>query len=141
MNMERKEFLKLISAGATSVALFHCAGWSKSSADPATGGPTGINFTLDLTDPANASLLTIGGSLAKNGVLVARTSSGAYIAVQQSCTHENFPLIYHVSAQLFLCNKHGAAFNESGVVENPPATKNLTLYNTKLAGTLLTVYS
>jgi|SRR5579863_7377386 len=139
--MDRKEFLSLIGAGATSIALFHCTGCSKSSDNPNITGPSGVNFTLDLTDSANASLLTIGGSLAKNGVLVARTSSGSYIAVQQSCTHESFSLIYHVSAQLFLCNKHGAAFNENGVVANPPATKNLTVYNTKLTGTLLSVYS
>ncbi|HEX3385201.1 MAG TPA: Rieske (2Fe-2S) protein [Mucilaginibacter sp.] len=139
--MERKEFLALIGAGATSITLFHCAGCSKHSDNPGTTAPSGINFTLDLTDSANASLLNIGGSLAKNGVLVARTSSGSYIAVQQSCTHESFSLIYHVSAQLFLCNKHGAAFNENGMVVNPPATKNLTVYNTNLTGNSLTVYS
>lgn len=139
--MERKAFLTLIGAGATSIALFQCTGCSKSSDHPGTAGLSGVNFTLDLTESANASLLTIGGALAKNGVLVARTSSGSYIAVQQSCTHESFSLIYHVSAQLFLCNKHGAAFNENGTVANPPATKNLTVYNTKLTGTSLRVYS
>jgi cytochrome b6-f complex iron-sulfur subunit len=138
--MERKAFLTLISAGATSVALFNCIGCSKKS-EPGTTGPHGVNFTLDLTEPTNAVLLTTGGSLAKNGVLVARTSSGSYIAVQQSCTHENFSLIYHVSAKLFLCNKHGAAFDENGVVANPPATKNLTVYNPRLTGTSLSVYS
>jgi len=139
--MERKEFLTLIGGGATSIALLHCLGCSKSSDNPGTKGPSGVNFTLDLTESANASLLTIGGVLAKNGVLGARTSSGSYIAVQQSCTHETFALIYHVSAQFFLCNKHGAAFNENGAVANPPATKNLTVYNTKLTGTSLIVYS
>ena len=139
--MERKEFLSLIGAGATSIAMFQCIGCSKSSDNPGTKGPSNVNFTLDLTDSANASLLTNGGALAKNGVLVARTSSGSYIAVQQSCTHESFSLIYHVSAQLFLCNKHGAAFNENGMVVNPPATKSLTVYNTKLNGNLLSVYS
>jgi cytochrome b6-f complex iron-sulfur subunit len=139
--MDRKEFLILIGAGAASTALFHCTGCSQSSDHAGTTGPSGVNFTLDLTDSANASLLTIGGALAKNGVLVARTLSGSYIAVQQSCTHENFSLVYHVSAQLFLCNKHGAAFNENGAVANPPATKNLTVYNTKLTGTSLSVYS
>jgi cytochrome b6-f complex iron-sulfur subunit len=136
--MERKEFLTLIGAGAASIALYNCTGCSKSSENT---GPAAVNFTLDLTASVNAPLLTIGGSITKNGVLVAHTSSGSYIAVQQSCTHESFPLIYHVSAQLFLCNKHGAAFNENGAVANPPATKNLTVYNTKLTGTSLSVYS
>jgi len=139
--MERKEFLTLIGAAATSIALFDCIGCSKSSENTGITGPADVNFTLDLTAPANAPLLTIGGALAKNGILVACTSSGSYIAVQQSCTHESFSLIYHVSAQLFLCNKHGAAFNENGVIANPPATKNLTVYNTKLTGTSLSVYS
>lgn len=139
--MERKKFLALIGAGAASITLCHCIGCSKSADNPGTTSPSGINFTLDLTEPANAALLAIGGSLAKDEVLVARTSSGAYIAVQQSCTHESFSLIYHVSAQLFICNKHGAAFNENGAVVNPPATQNLTVYNTKLNGTSLSVYS
>jgi cytochrome b6-f complex iron-sulfur subunit len=136
--MDRKKFLTLIGAGATSITLFHCIGCSKSSDNP---GSSGINFTLDLTESVNASLLNTGGTLAKDGVLVAHTLSGSYIAVQQSCTHESFPLIYHVSAQIFICNKHGAAFNENGVVINPPATKNLTVYNTELTGTSLRVYS
>lgn len=70
--MDRKAFLALAGAGATSAAFFQCTGCSKSSDHPATAGPSGVNFTLDLTESANASLLTIGGALAKNGVLVAR---------------------------------------------------------------------
>jgi cytochrome b6-f complex iron-sulfur subunit len=141
IDMKRKEFLSLIGAGAASVALFNCAGCSKNSGNENIVGPAGIDFTLDLTLAANAALLTNGGFIAKNGVLVARTSAGAYIAVQQLCTHQSYPLIYHVSAQLFLCNSHGAAFTETGVVANSPATRNLTVYHTTLTETSLRVYS
>jgi cytochrome b6-f complex iron-sulfur subunit len=144
--MNRKEFLSLIGVGAGSAALLSCIGCSKSSDGMGGGqnvvnGPTGIDFTLDLALSANAVLLTNGGYLASNGVLVARTNAGAYIAVQQSCTHQNYPLIYNGASDQFFCNNHGSAFTEKGVVLNAPARTNLVVYNTTLTGTSLRIYS
>src|SRR5476651_191111 len=96
-NMDRKEFLTAIGMSTAALAVVSCLGCSKKSGDnanPTTTGPTGIDFTLDLTAASNAALLTNGGYLAQNGVLVARTTTGPYIAVQQSCTHQNYPLVY-----------------------------------------------
>lgn len=142
--MDRKEFLSLVGVSAASALVVSCMGCSKSS-DPggqsSVNGPTGVDFTLDLTASANASLLNSGGYLANQGVLVAKTSAGAYIAVQQSCTHQNYPLIYEGSSHQFFCNNHGSAFSEKGVVLNSPANRNLTVYNTSVTGTSLRVYS
>jgi cytochrome b6-f complex iron-sulfur subunit len=144
-SISRKEFLSLAGAGAASALLFSCIGCSKNSDGGGGGqnvtGPSGINFTLDLTLSANSALLNNGGYLASQGVLVARTAAGAYIAVQQSCTHQNYPLVYVGSSQEFYCNNHGSAFSEAGVVKNAPANRNLTVYNTTLTGTSLRVYS
>lgn len=143
--MDRKDFFKLMGGSAATVLMFNCLGCSKGSSDPGTNsavtGPTGIDFTLDLSATANASLATNGGYLVSQGVLVARTSAGAYIAVQQSCTHESYALVYQGGSARFYCNNHGSAFTEKGVVVNAPANRNLTVYNTTLTGTSLRVYS
>ncbi|MDB5111878.1 MAG: cytochrome b6-f complex iron-sulfur subunit [Mucilaginibacter sp.] len=141
--MDRKDFLSAIGLTAASFAVINCIGCSKGSSTGPSGvnGPTGVDFTLDLTSSSNAALLTNGGYLAANGVLVAKTTTGTYIAVQQSCTHESYPLIYQGSAQRFYCNNHGSAFSQAGVVLNSPANRNLTVYNTTLTGSSLRIYS
>lgn len=139
--MDRKEFFSLIGGGAVSAFLFTCVGCSKGSNGGSIGGPSSIDFTVDLSSSTNSALLTNGGYLAQQGVLVARTTSGTYIAVQQSCTHENYPLIYNGSSDQFYCNNHGSAFSEKGMVLNSPARRNLTVYKTTLTGTSLRVYS
>jgi cytochrome b6-f complex iron-sulfur subunit len=143
--MDRKEFLSVIGVSAAAFTVMNCLACSKSSDASSSGnsvsGPTGVDFTLDLTATANAALLTNGGYMATNGVIVAKTTAGAYIAVQQSCTHESYPLIYQGSSQQFYCNNHGSAFTEAGVVKNSPASRNLTVYNTALTNSSLRVYS
>jgi cytochrome b6-f complex iron-sulfur subunit len=144
--MDRKEFLSLIGVGAASAVALSCVGCSKSSPGPGNGGsgvsgPTGIDFTIDLSSSSYAALSNNGGYLVQNGVLIARTTSGAYIAVQQSCTHQNYPLIYQGSSDRFFCNNHGSAFSDKGVVLNSPANSNLVVYNTTLTGTSLRIFS
>jgi cytochrome b6-f complex iron-sulfur subunit len=139
--MERKDFLSALGITAASFAVINCIGCSKADSGAGVSGPSGIDFTLDLTASANAALTTNGGYLAANGVIVARTTSGTYIAVQQSCTHESYPLVFQGSNQRFYCNNHGATFSQSGAVTNGPASKSLTVYNTTLTGTSLRVYS
>lgn len=142
--MDRKEFLSLIGLGTASAVVMSCIGCSKSSDSSSSGtvtGPTGIDFTLDLNATANATLLTNGGYLVSNGVIVARTLAGAYISVQHSCTHESYGLVYQGSNSRFYCANHGATFSNAGAVTNGPATRALTVYNTTLTGTSLRVYS
>jgi len=135
--MDRKEFFEVIGIGAIGFAITSCIGCSKSSTGP--GAPSNIDFTIDLN--TNTSLLTNGGYMAMNGVIVARTTSGTYIAVQQSCTHQSYSLNYQASAHRFYCNNHGATFTETGVVTAGPTNRSLVVYNTQLTGTSLRVYS
>jgi len=140
--MDRKDFLSALGIGTASIALLSCVGCSKSNASSSgVSGPANIDFTLDLSTSANAALLTNSGYLASNGVIVARTTTGTYITVQQSCTHESYPLVYQGSNHRFYCNNHGSYFNEAGIIQVSPATKSLTTYNTTLTGTSLRVYS
>lgn len=141
--MDRKDFLNGIGMSAAAFALINCIGCKKTdgiiSVD--TAGPIGVDFTLDLSLAANIALLANGGSLVANGVIVARTKAGAYIAVQRSCTHESYTLTYQPSNSRFYCPNHGASFSENGSVTNGPASRSLTVYNTQLTGTTLKVYS
>jgi cytochrome b6-f complex iron-sulfur subunit len=139
--MDRKDFLSALGITAASFAVINCIGCAKADSSAGVSGPTGIDFTLDLSASANAALLTNGGYLTQSGVIVAQTISGTYIAVQQSCTHESYPLTFQVSNQRFYCNNHGATFTQSGAVTNGPANRSLTVYNTTLTGTSLRVYS
>ncbi|MBD1393045.1 QcrA and Rieske domain-containing protein [Mucilaginibacter glaciei] len=141
--MDRKEFLSAIGVTAASFALINCVGCAKGgeASSVSVNGPTGIDFTLDLTTTANAALLTNGGYLATNGIIVARTTVGAYIAVQQSCTHQSYNLVYQANSQRFYCNNHGATFSEAGAVTASPAPRSLTTYTTVLTGTSLRVHS
>ncbi|MFC3560604.1 QcrA and Rieske domain-containing protein [Pedobacter jamesrossensis] len=141
--MDRKDFLNSMGMSAAAFALLNCMGCKKTDigSSPDTIGPSGINFTIDLSLAANSALLGNGGSLISNGLIVARTKTGSYIAVQRSCTHESYTLTYQSPNSRFYCPNHGATFSEGGAVTNGPATRSLTVYNTTLTGTSLRVYS
>ena len=144
--MDRKEFLAAIGMSAATLTMISCMGCSKGSGTGPSNSnnnnaPANVDFTLDLTAAANAALLTNGGYLASNSVLVAKTNAGTYIAVQQSCTHESYPLVYQAANHEFYCNNHGSAFSEAGVVQNSPASRNLTVYKTTLTNNLLHITS
>ena len=141
--MDRKEFLASLGISAASLALMNCAGCAKSTDEPSSGtsGTTNVNFTLDLNASANSALLNNGGFLISNDVIVVRKSLGNFIAVQRTCTHENYGLTYQAAASRFYCNNHGATFSDGGAVTNGPANRPLTVYKTELTGSNLRVYS
>ncbi len=140
--MDRKEFLAAIGMGAASVAVFNCIGCSKAAiGSPSTPAPTGVDFTLDLTNSANAALDTNGGYIYANGIIVARTMTGAYIAVSKYCTHQNYTVKFIGNSHEFYCPSHGATFSESGAVTGGPTNRSLSAYHTELTGTNLRIYS
>ena len=142
--MDRKEFLSLLGLSAASLTMASCLGSCTKDATASSGStaaPTSVDFTLDLSQSANAALANSGGYLYKNGVIVAKTKAGQYIAVQQICTHENSSVVYQGSSSRFYCDRHGATFSESGTVTGGPAPRALKQYNTTLNGTMLRVYS
>lgn len=139
--MDRKEFLSLLGFGSASVALASCLAGCSKNVSSGTTAPSGVDFTLDLSQTANAALQTNGGFIYNSGVLVARTIAGAYIAVQQVCTHESVTITYQGTNHRFYCDGHGATFSESGAVTGGPAPRALTTYNTSLTGNMLRVYS
>jgi cytochrome b6-f complex iron-sulfur subunit len=147
--MERKEFLSLIGLSSASALAAVCMGsCSKSTESTTTPGqptqpttPTNANITLDLTQPANASLAAPGGYIYTGGIIVAKTISGSFIAVSQACTHQGTNVQYEGTNQRFYCPGHGATFSDTGAVTNGPATTALKQFKTSLSGNILTITS
>ena len=133
--MNRKEFLSLVGIGATGVFVASCFSACKKE------NSNTIDFTLDLSSSANAALTTNGGYLVSQGVIVAKTNAGDYIAVSAACTHEGVNVQFQSSSNRFHCPAHGANFTTTGTVQNGPANSPLTQYNTSLSGNILRIYS
>jgi cytochrome b6-f complex iron-sulfur subunit len=108
-----------------------------------TGTTTGssINFTVDLANSANADLK--GGQKYKviGDVIVALTSSGTYVALSKTCTHEGTTIGFRTSQNDFLCPNHGSQFTTSGAVKLGPASSPLKTYTATVSadGNTLTV--
>jgi cytochrome b6-f complex iron-sulfur subunit len=139
--MTRKEFLQRVGFGAAVAIVPACIGGLASSCEKdgqAVAAPTNVNFTLDVSTGA---LATNGGFLVSNGIVVARTTTGTFIAVSAACTHQGTNVNYNPSGNNFVCPNHGAQFSSTGVVTQGPAGTNLATYHTQLTGTSLKVYS
>lgn len=131
--MERKEFLKLLGFSAAGVLLVSCV---QSCKKPTTK----VDFTLDLTASANSALNTNGGFIYSNGIIVAKTVSGNFIAVAEACTHAGTAVTYDSANDRFHCSNHGSNFSDSGAVVNGPAASALKQYQTSLSGNSLRIF-
>jgi cytochrome b6-f complex iron-sulfur subunit len=147
--MKRKEFFSTLGISAISAGLIFMApavtSCSKgSTTDPIGGTNTGgtVDFTIDLTSPTYAVLNNNGGSVVKDNVIIARTSSGVLVALTSICTHQQYnPIAFESANNRFHCPNHGSNFATDGSVINGPALTALKKYNTTLTGTSLRVYS
>jgi cytochrome b6-f complex iron-sulfur subunit len=100
------------------------------------------DFSIDLTDPANAALHSNGGYLITNGVIVAKTLMGKYIAVAAACTDNvNVNVQFDPPNNQFKCVAHEASFSSTGSVLRGPAYTPLQEFNTSLNGNSLRIYS
>ena len=140
--MDRKNFLSQVGVGAAAflapICLGGIAGCGKSSNDSTPSAPSNVDFTLDVSSGALASN---GGFLVSQGILVARTNAGAFLAVSAACTHQGTTVNYNAANNNFVCPNHGAQFSSTGMVTLGPATTNLKSYNTSLTNSTLRIYS
>ena len=146
--MERKAFFSSLgfSAGMIFISpVISSCSKSITDATTTTGSTTNggaIDFTLDLTSPTYAALNNNGGSIVKDNIIIARTSTGAFVAVSSICTHQQYnPISFESAASRFHCPNHGSNFATDGSVINGPAATALKKYNTQLTGTNLRVYA
>ena len=142
--MDRKEFFVNLGKGAALVALTVCFGncGVNSNNNPTyPSAPQNVDFTLDLTDQANASLNSVGGYIYQNGIIIARVDANTYDAVSKACTHQGYTIAYQSGNKEFHCSAHGSNFDVNGKVVNGPASIALVKYNTQLNGNKLRIFS
>ena len=130
--MKGHEFLSTLRNSATTVifAPFLTACGSIDTgvfpSVPPIGNPT-VDFTLNLSDPANVALTASGGSLIKNDIIVAKTSTGTYLAVASARTHQGSVIQYDSTNMSFFCSNqgsgHGSKFTWIGSVSAGPVGK------------------
>ena len=147
--MDRRHFLESIGIGAAFALTATCLQSCKHEfIAPATTGSTNNNtgttttntaasFTINLDDPANASLKSNGGYIVVKGIVIAKDLNGNYVAVTQVCSHANRAQIVFSSANEFYCNAHGARFTTAGVGLNSAGRGGLQTYKTVLEGTAI----
>ena len=133
--ISRKDFLSQVGKGAIALAILPAC---ISALHACSKSPTNVDFTVDTS---TGTLAVNGGYLVKDGIIVARTNSGTFLAVAAACTHEGTNVEYNASSNNFTCPNHGAQFSSSGSVTRGPASSSLTQYKTTLTGTSLRVYS
>lgn len=140
-SMDRKDFMKQVGIGFGAVLLMNCISACSDAEIPdpvAPGGATGkIDFSVNITSSDNANLQTLGGFkvFADEGVIVARTLDGSFIAVASACTHQGTTIQYRKDERDFRCPNHLSEFKENGEVEKGPATSNLKRFNTAFTET------
>ncbi|WP_198555302.1 ubiquinol-cytochrome c reductase iron-sulfur subunit [Siphonobacter sp. SORGH_AS_0500] len=144
-SMDRKQFMTLVGTSIGAIVLQHCLSGCKNEKDEAVnpgsgsgGGSTGLS--LDLSNTAYSALNANGGYVYVSGIIVARTSAGAYIAVSQACTHQGVSVQYRSANNDFYCSAHGSRFSTTGTVLAGPASSALKQYKTELTGTTLRVF-
>ncbi len=137
--MDRRKFLKSSSAmvGLSIGLVSFIESCQKDSSSATPQGPT-VNFELDLTQPANASLNNSGGWVSSHGVIIANTGSGI-IAIAQSCTHNGCSIGYNHNNNDFVCPCHGGTFDTNGNVISGPPPAPLKKYSVVQNGDILTI--
>ncbi|WP_035563068.1 ubiquinol-cytochrome c reductase iron-sulfur subunit [Hymenobacter sp. IS2118] len=145
--MKRNEFLQLFGFGAT-LLVSGCLGSCGSKTDnPQPGpGPTPtpgtVDFTIDVTAPANARLNDPAFGYvygADNGVIVAKTATGSYVALAAACTHQGTTVSFQPAVNNFFCPNHGSRFSTSGTALNGPASTPLKVYTLVQTGNMLRI--
>ena len=133
--MNRKEFLSQLGIGAAFVLTTSCLGSCKKET-PAVAA----DLTIDLTDAAYAALKNNDSYVVKDGIVIAKTKVGAYIAATVTCSHDEYKQITLRNDEWY-CSQHGARFDQAGKGINSLGSKGLKIYKTELKGNSLRVYS
>jgi cytochrome b6-f complex iron-sulfur subunit len=123
-----------------AVAASLLAGCGGADAPGPDAGPSlnatmcGASLCLDLEDPANAALAAVDGSAVatapRGRILIIRTSTTAFEAVSDTCTHAGCAVGYAPSRQRIRCPCHGSEYQVTGEVLMGPATRPLKRYLT-----------
>jgi len=138
--MDRRQFLAALGIGAAATAfIMNMDSCSKNSGIGAA--PSNVNFTIDLSNSANSSLLTAGGYIYQDNIIIIKTVKGNYIALSMICTHAGCTVQYDGLGDQIFCPCHGSTYSDNGQVTGGPAPSSLQTYKTSLSGNSLRIYS
>ncbi|MHA4740709.1 Rieske 2Fe-2S domain-containing protein [Dyadobacter sp. MSC1_007] len=137
VNINRHDFLRQLGFAGSTLAAVCFAGRLQSCTNDRVS-PVPTNLTLDLTDQANAALKTNGGYVIKDGVVIARSNTGAYIAATLTCSHEEKNEITYQTDH-FYCTAHGAKYDNARKGLNSEGKKGIRVYTTSLTDNILTI--
>ncbi|GAB3787058.1 hypothetical protein GCM10028818_51370 [Spirosoma horti] len=135
-----------VTTPSTTTSTSPASGTATTPASTTSAGSTDLStitnrlLTIDLGSSAATSLKTVGGYLAQSGIVVAQVSTGVYVAVTQTCSHEPKKAIIFNKTE-FYCTQHGARFDLTGKGKNSFGSRGLTVYKVATDGKTLVVYS
>lgn len=88
------------------------------------------NESKDLLDAGSVDSFARGSVTAFPGgrFYLARQADGGFIALSLRCTHLGCAVAWEEQKKRFVCPCHSSAFDLSGEVMNPPATRPLDFY-------------
>jgi Rieske Fe-S protein len=139
----RRAVLERLGLGTAGVLLLSSCAPNGSTVDLGTTTTCGAGTCVDLADPTNAPLTTVGGALlvevGSDTVMVIRTADAQVIAVSAICTHAGCTVGYNAAASTLDCPCHGARYDETGHVIRGPAVRDLRLYSASLAQNVVTI--
>jgi cytochrome b6-f complex iron-sulfur subunit len=140
--MNRRDSIQKFLLGGTVLILAPSV-LKSCSKDPAMdpGGytpPAGTKINIDLSQPENVVLNTIGGSKIVQTILFVNTGPG-YISLSSICTHEGCTVGYDSASEKVICPCHGSKFNTTGSIVTGPAATPLKSYPVSKSGNILTI--
>ena len=131
--------------GVATVGALLGGGCTQAGSDlpTATTAASGAGVSVDLADPNNVDLTTVGGAMLVDAlgdtIMVIRHSTTAVIALSAICTHSGCSMNYDATQHVIDCPCHGSQFSELGQVTQGPAQRSLKVYTATLADTTITV--
>lgn len=114
--VKRRDFVKKASLLGGLVALGPgiAIGCKKKDSDNVLEAFSG-SFTLDLGSSTNAALLSTGGAVHSNNVVV-MNSGGGYTTLSAICTHQGCTVEYKSTNNRMECPCHGGVYDINGRV-------------------------
>ena len=100
--------------------------------------PIDNSMSIDLAASQNAPLLSSGGFIIRNNVIVINTGDN-YVALSSLCTHSACQVTYNASNNNLPCPCHGSLFSITGSVLNGPADAPLEVFPVTREGDMLTI--
>lgn len=139
----RRALLETLGLATAGLALLGGCAQNAGGVDLGTATTCGNSTCVDLADPANGALASVGGALlvevGGDTVMVIRSSDAAVIAVSAICTHAGCTVGYNAAAATLDCPCHGARYDRNGRVLSGPAQRDLRVYSATIAQNVVTI--